>query len=157
LALTFAILVCGWPLIALAEKKETVGAIEEAILLPWNIKILARVDTGAAASSLDARDIAVKGKFVEFKLRDTGEGRLLRLPLVRWRKIRTSEGEARRPVVRLELCLGSQIVVTEVNLNDRSAMEYPFLIGRRLLSGRYIVDVSRQRMIPPKCHKEISH
>ena len=51
-----------------AGEKIIVGEVEDVILLPWRIKLPARIDTGAATSSLDARDLKVEGGFAEFKL-----------------------------------------------------------------------------------------
>ena len=51
-----------------AVEKIIIGGIEEVVLLPWGVKLPARVDTGAAKSSLDAREIKVRDDRVEFKL-----------------------------------------------------------------------------------------
>ena len=34
-----------------------------------------------------------------------------------------------------------------INLNDRTNMDYKFLVGRNLLLGRYIVDVARSHVL----------
>ena len=46
----------------MAQERITIGLVEEIILLPWGVKIPARIDTGAAVSSLDVRGLTVKGK-----------------------------------------------------------------------------------------------
>jgi len=56
------------PGIAAAEEKMVLGGVEDVILLPWRVKLPARVDTGAAKSSLDAREIKVLDDMIEFKL-----------------------------------------------------------------------------------------
>lgn len=136
---------------ARAAEKKTLGAVEDVVVLPWNIKLLARIDTGAGTSSLDARDIRVKNNKVEFKLIAPGGAKSVTLPLVEWQNIRTSEGRERRPVVRLQLCISTQLVSTLVNLNDRSQMNYPLLIGRNTLARLFLVDVSRRKLLPPNC------
>ena len=73
-----------------AEKKITLGTIEEIILWPWGVKLLARIDTGAAKSSLDARELTVQDDMVQFKLPQKYGGLQLRLPIIEWRHIRTS-------------------------------------------------------------------
>lgn len=35
-----------------AEEKIAIGLLEDMILLPWGVKLPARIDTGAATSSL---------------------------------------------------------------------------------------------------------
>ena len=134
-----------------AEKKITLGTIEEIILLPWGVKLLARIDTGAAKSSLDARELTVQDDMVQFKLPQKYGGLQLRLPIIEWRHIRTPEGLERRPVVELEICLGSRRIRTEVNLTDRSMVKYPLILGRNVLKEDYIVDVKRRKTAPPSC------
>ena len=133
------------------EKKITVGVVEEIILMPWGVRLPARIDTGAAMSSLDARDIVIKGDTVEFKLPKKYGGKQLSLPIASWRTVRTSEARERRPVVFLEFCLGSKLVRTQVNLNDRSGVKYPFLVGRNALQKDFVVDCNKERCAPPTC------
>jgi hypothetical protein len=138
------------PELAAAEKM-TIGAVEEVMLLPWGVQFPARVDTGAATSSIDVCEISVKGKEVHFTLAGRCGGHRLILPLVEMRRIQTSEGSDERPVVEMELCIGSRSIRTPVTLNDRSRLEFPFLVGRNILEGNFIVDVSRSRTVPPTC------
>jgi len=136
-----------------AGEKITIGAVEEVTLLPWGIQVTARIDTGAATSSLDVCEIKKTGrKEIEFRLPERCGGNKVHMPVVAWRIIQSPEGKAeRRPVVEIELCLGSKRLLTQVTLNDRSRMEYPLLIGRRALEGNFIVDVSRSKTLPPRC------
>ena len=39
-----------------------------------------------------------------------------------------------------------ELIEAEFSLSDRSDMKYPVLIGRKLLKGRFIVDVSRKNV-----------
>lgn len=133
------------------ENKIVVGEVEDVILLPWGIKLPARVDTGAAMSSLDARDLKVKDGFAEFKLSKKHGGLQLCLPVVDWLTIRSSETSEQRPIVEIEVCIGPRRVHTRVNLNDRSAVKYPLLIGRNTLKEDFIVDCLRDRCSPPAC------
>jgi len=139
---------------ACAEEMATIGAVEEVILLPWNIKILARIDTGAATTSLDVREMIRHGeKEVEFVLPERCGGHQMRLPVLQWRSIKSSEGfRERRPVVELEICLGPKRLRTQVTLNDRSSMEFPLIIGRKTIRRNFVVDVSRSNITSPVCH-----
>lgn len=134
-----------------AEEKITIGLVEEIILVPWGVKLPARIDTGAAMSSLDARDIVVKGDIVEFKLPKKYGGMQLRLPIVGWKTVRSAEARDRRPVVMMEFCLGSKLLRTQINLNDRSQVKYPFLVGRNAIKEDFIVDCMKVRCAPPTC------
>jgi len=139
------------PGIVAAEEKTVLGGIEDVILLPWGIKLPARIDTGAAKSSLDAREIKVQDDMIEFKLPKKYGGLQIRLPIMGWRHIRTPEGLERRPVVELEICLGSKRFLTLVNLTDRSMVKYPLILGRNSLRENFLVDVRRRRVLPPRC------
>jgi len=136
---------------ASAEEKMIIGGVEDVILLPWKVKLPARVDTGAAKSSLDAREIKVQDDMVEFKLPEKYGGLQLRLPVVGWRHIRTPEGRERRPLVEVEICFGSRRIRTLMNLADRTMVKYPLILGRNFLKEGFIVDVKRRRTVPPSC------
>jgi len=134
-----------------AEEKIVIGAIEDVILLPWGVRLPARVDTGAAKSSLDAREIKVRDDRVEFKLPKKYGDLQLRLPVVEWKHVRTPSGRERRPIVELEICLGSKRIHTKMNLTDRSMVKYPLILGRNFLKEDYVVDVKRRKTAPPIC------
>jgi hypothetical protein len=134
-----------------AGEKIVVGEVEDVILLPWGVKLPARIDTGASLSSLDAQDLKVEGGFAEFRLSKKYGGMQLRLPIVDWLTIRSSEASEQRPIVEVELCVGSKRVRTRVNLNDRSTVRYPLLIGRNTLKENFIVDCMQERCSPPSC------
>jgi hypothetical protein len=136
---------------AYAGEKTIVGEVEDVILLPWGIKLPARIDTGAATSSLDARDLRVEGGVADFKLSKKYGGLQLRLPIVDWLTIRSSEASEQRPIVEVEFCIGSKRIRTRVNLNDRSTVRYPVLIGRNALKENFVVDCMQERCSPPSC------
>jgi len=140
----------------MAAGKEIIGSTEEVVLLPWNIKLRARIDTGAATSSLDARNLKVSNGVAVFRVpRQLGEVEL-KLPVVGRRRYRHADGAEFRPLVQLEICIGSHRISTTVNLNDRSKVEYPFLVGRNILARRFIVDVSRKRLLTLDCRRAAS-
>ena len=138
---------------AMAETKEkiTVGAVEEAVLLPWKIKLPARIDTGATCSSLDARDVRIAGGMIEFRLPEKYGGTLLRLPVKGRRNIRSAGSRMKRALVEIEICIGTKRILTAVNLTERPKMEYPLLIGRNVLANDFIVDVSESYLLPLTC------
>jgi hypothetical protein len=136
---------------ASAGEKTVIGAVEEVTLLQWGITVPARIDTGAATSSLDVCDFEVNNDQVAFTLPDRCGGHKTRLPLAGWRHIQTGEGGRQRPVVELEICIGNRRMRPQVSLNDRSRLEFPFLLGRNALEGNFVVDVSRQKTVTPNC------
>ena len=139
------------PEMARPEEKVTIGGVEDVILLPWRIKLPARIDTGAAKSSLDARELKVHEDTVEFKLPRKYGGLHVHLPIFEWRHVRTPEGLERRPVVEVEICLGTERFRTLVNLTDRSMVKYPLILGRNFLKENFLVDVKRRRTAKPNC------
>lgn len=134
-----------------AELAERVVGVNEKILLTdLDLTLPAKLDTGAVTSSLSAQNIETfqrEGEeWVRFELAIEGEhdGRQLEKAVVRTVQIRrraedVAEGEgdatASRPVVEMELCLGEESRVVEVNLTDRSAFNYPLLIGTSALKA----------------------
>ena len=134
-----------------AEERIAVGVVEDVILLPWRVKLPARIDTGAAQTSLDARDIVIKGDRVDFKLPEKYGGLQLSLPIVARKTVRSAEAREQRPVVMMEFCLGSKHIRTRVNLNDRSKVKYPLLVGRNALKKNFIVDCMKEKCAPPIC------
>ena len=137
-----------------AKEKTPVGTVENVILLPWGIKLPARIDTGASKSSLGALDLKVDGEIAEFKLPPEYGQLRFRLPIVEWRHVRSPGGRERRPVVEIELCLGSKRIRAKVNITDRSKMKYPLIVGRNVLREDFIVDVKRAYVAKPDCIHE---
>jgi len=52
-------------------------------------------------------------------------------------------------VVEMELCIASKRLRARVNLNDRSNMKYPMIIGRNVITGNFLVDTSKSFTTPP--------
>ena len=138
------------PPTAEAGEKITVGFIEEVIVVPGNISLAAKIDTGADNSSLHATAImriTRKGqKWVRFRVRDeNGRRHIMERPLVRMTGIRQDDGPRdERPVVSLVICLGGVAKKAQVNLNDRSNYKYKMLVGRSFLQDSFLVDCLRQ-------------
>jgi hypothetical protein len=151
LIFTFAVLSLLVLGTANAEEKITLGAVEDVILLPWGVRLPARIDTGAAKSSLDARELVIQDGMVGFKLPQEFGGVQLRLPIIEWEHVRSPDGRQQRPVVELELCIGSKRIRSKVNLTDRSMVKYPLILGRNFLRKNFIVDVKRRMTAPPRC------
>ena len=139
------------PLKKLADGRLIIGAVETVVIDPPGIKLKARVDSGANTSSLDARDLVIferDGKrWVRFKLRpiEGVEPTEIERPVKRFVRVsQTNSDEAdRRPVVELGIELGGMKDIIDFNLRDRSQMTYPVLLGRRYLSDRALIDISR--------------
>ncbi len=136
---------------ASAEEKMTVGEVEEVVLMPWGVRLPARIDTGAATSSLDARELNVKNNMAEFRLPKKYGGFQLRLPVIEWQKIRSADFRERRPVVEITFCMGPKLIRTQVTLNNRATVSYPLIIGRNVLRDKFVVDCMHSNCLPPSC------
>lgn len=162
LALLAVLALSGLPRPAPAAEqkfKEIFGWVEEAILVPYDRKMKAKLDTGALTSSLDARDIEPFERdgddWVAFTVprRDAEDVQDLRLERELFRDV-TIEGheeDSERPVVLIDLCLGQFVHRIQVSLTDRSEFNYPLLIGRRLLEEIALVDASATFLRDPSC------
>ncbi len=134
-----------------------VGEAELASLPEIDAKWRARIDSGAKTTSLHAIDIEEferDGKaWVRFKARneklDTEVA--LERPVLRAAPIRRRGGEDRqiRPVIELEINIGGVSQMAEVNLTNRADFDFPVLIGRNVLSGKMLIDVSRAYLHGP--------
>ena len=134
-----------------AGEKITVGEVEDVVLMPWRVVLPARIDTGAATSSLDARELKVKDNIAEFRLPKKYGNLQLRLPVTEWQKVRSADFRERRPVVEITFCIGPKLIHTQVTLNDRSTVTYPLIIGRNVLKDKFVVDCMHSNCLPPSC------
>jgi hypothetical protein len=127
-----------------------VGEAEYVAIEPENIRLKARIDTGARTTSLGVAKLERyerDGKrWVRFSV-ETGDGTLkeFKRQIVRVAKIKRHNAESvERVVVKLALHIGESHDVVEVTLADREQYEYPFLVGRNYLQGRALVNVNRK-------------
>lgn len=134
---------------------KTLGWVEPVCIEGLNAVLMAKLDTGADRTSIDARGIETIERedrsFVRFRLADDA-GPELELPLVGEVRVRRqSDVPAERKTVRLALILAGRVVETDASLADRSGYDYPMLIGRDVLAGRFIVDGARMQTTKAVC------
>jgi hypothetical protein len=134
-----------------AGEKITIGEVEDVLLMPWGVRLPTRIDTGAATSSLDARDLKVKDNMAEFKLPKKFGNLRIHLPVIGWQDIRSADFKEKRPVVEITICMGPKVLHAEVNLNDRSTVKYPLILGRNVLKDNFVVDCGKSHCLPPSC------
>ena len=51
-----------------------------------------------------------------------------------------------RYLIKTRICLFEQEYPIELTLSDREEMSFPILIGRKFLTHRFIVDVSKENL-----------
>lgn len=137
--------------------KIVIGRVERVDLPRFGLYGLeAKIDTGARTSSIHCADVRVEAedddglRHISFTLLDPEHpdynGRRFRARRVDTRTVRSSNGEEQeRHVIAAEIVIAGRAIRTELTLADREAMNYPVLVGRRLLHGTFVVDVARRR------------
>lgn len=129
------------------KEKVVMGWLESVFLRPWNLRVTAKLDTGAKTSSLHANHIDHFTKdgqeWVRFSLKGSENDRsiMVERPIVRTAYIKERMARSsQREVVKLVLCKNGMDYETEFTLVDRSNFNYPLLLGRSFLEGVALVD-----------------
>lgn len=108
-------------------KKVVVGLVEKVeIIGKTAVSSYALLDTGARRTSVDIRLAS-----------EAGLGPVMRVVRIKNPSVKT---KVSRPVVKARIIINGRVFDTEVNLQDRSHMNFPMIIGRNILSGNFIVD-----------------
>jgi hypothetical protein len=140
-----------------AYSREVIGWVENVGVSPLNVIVKAKIDTGANSSSLHCdcinKFIRDGESWVSFMLTDVdGKQVTVEKKLLRKVKVKRHFGDAqRRDVIRLGVCIGSHYEETDVSLVDRTGLNYSMLIGRKFLSGNFLVDPSATFASSPNC------
>jgi hypothetical protein len=128
------------------RERAIMGWLESVFFRPWNVRMTAKLDTGANTSSLHAGRIErfsrSGDKWVRFTL-DNGEEKkfVVERPVVRMANIKQhGKGSSQREVVTMVLCKNGKDYETEFTLVDRSNFSYPVLLGRSFLKDTALVD-----------------
>lgn len=132
-------------------KKVIIGRREWARFPELKIgKIEVRVDTGARTSSIhgtDAEEFEKDGEqWVRFNF---NEYKGLEAPLWKQKYVRSSNGKSQhRYFIRTTIRFANgQEHPISISLTCRGKMTYPVLLGRRLLSGKFLVDSGKSFLL----------
>lgn len=104
----------------------------------------AKIDTGAYTCAIDCNHIELKTegdkKLLSFRLFNN---QTYSVEEFSRKKIKNSFGEMEeRYIIKTLITIGHKKIKTTISLSDRGNMRYPVLIGRRLLKGKFIIDVN---------------
>ncbi len=129
-----------------------IGAVEPVYFPPMKKPLLARIDTGAESSSLDAKNIVEferEGeKWVAFDLINrNGEKHHFEKRLYKTTTITRIGASEKRPVVMMTVKMGKDTISALFSLADRQKFDYQILVGRNILTGRAIVDTSLSKTL----------
>jgi hypothetical protein len=135
---------------------DVVAGREHVVIADGPIEFLARLDTGALVSSVHARGIEIidadpndprrnRGKTVRFTL-DNGRGgsTTLERSIELVQRIRSADCVEWRYHVQLAITFRGRTQKVLVNLNDRSGLAEPLLLGRNWLRQGYAVVIARR-------------
>lgn len=141
-------------------QRKVVGWVEDVLVFPGEVKIRAKLDTGAKTSSIHAPDLErfeVDGKpWVRFTLTNRqGDKARVERPVVREAKIKRHFGRQQtRPVISMTLCIAGRLKDVEVNLVDRKGFIYYLLVGRTALRGDFIIDPEKTYRRKLRCRPD---
>ena len=112
------------------KKKIIIGRVEPVEIIGKKklVKAVAKIDTGAARSSIDEKlaDEAGLGPIIKF---------------VRVKSAVADKPYDRRPVYKARIKIAGKVMPVEISTANRSRLKYKVLIGRDILRSNFIVDV----------------
>lgn len=130
-----------------------IGAVEPVYFPPMKSAFPARIDTGATTSALDVQNLKVferdGKKWVSFTLvnRETGETHDFEKPRRKRIRVKRIIEDEHRPMVEMDVKMGGKKFKADFTVTERTDFDYQALIGRNILSGRAIVDVSLENTL----------
>lgn len=134
------------------------GWVETVTLPDPGYALRAKLDSGAATSSLDARIIKKFRKdgkrWVRFAVTDPESGEEHVLVRERMRTIGVVQhegGNQVRPTVMMQVCVSGALLDIEVSLVDRSEFQYRLLLGRSALKQFALIDPGETFLSETKC------
>ncbi|MEM8768361.1 MAG: RimK/LysX family protein [Pseudomonadota bacterium] len=147
--------------VVVTDDKMLVGELEYVWIDPPGVSAVARVDTGATSSSLNAVEIMSFERdgddWVRFDmLLSDGETVTVERQIIRYARViqQADPDGSRRPVVEMRVRLGDVEDTFEFTLADRSHLENGVILGRNFLADVTLVDVGQQfiqpRYTPPQ-------
>lgn len=127
------------------QKSSTLGSYVNVYFPYLDKTIKGKVDTGATTSSLHGTNINIETKHntVSFMCSALSNN-IITLPLKGTQEVRSADGGSEtRPVVSFDVKINDTLLKNmDFNINDRSNMDVPLLIGQNILkAGEFIVDV----------------
>ena len=137
------------------SSKSIIGA--NALISVDGIKnVPAKIDTGADSSAIWVSDVEVlKNNHLSFKLFGPKSpfytGKTIETKDYKVVVTRSSHGDEKIFYrTFLPIVLGGRQIRTLFTLADRSHNNFPVLIGKRTIRGKFIVDVAKKAVIPKK-------
>ena len=137
----------------MAKAKVTIGRLEYIALPKLGVeRVEAKLDTGAYRSALHYQKIGLRtvDDHEELVVTFAMGRKRTKMAFKRFHKVtvKSSTGHrTERYLVTTAVELNGHKVNTQFTLFDRSDMKYQVLLGRKFLSGRFVVDVARKNVL----------
>jgi hypothetical protein len=129
----------------------TIGRVERLSLPDLGLgPLMAKADTGAYTSSLHCESVqeSERDGFRVLLVRFKGDKQSRIFVQFTTKKVKSSNGQSqKRYSIITQVKLGNDEFQTEFTLTDRKSMRFPALMGRKLLAGRYKIDVSKRKTL----------
>ncbi len=119
-----------------------------------------KIDTGAYRSSIHATNIKENGSKLSFDLLGHPISPVvyhMEVDEFDTVNITNSFGKSeKRYEIKMRVKIGPKVFNTRITLADRSKNFYPVLVGRKMLHGRFLVDVTKGNADRMKLRKEFN-
>lgn len=147
------------------KKIELIGATDVVDLpeLGW-YHVPVRVDSGANTSAIHCARVRLIKEGDDTKLRfylDVKKGapeQSFTVSEFKEAMIRNSSGkEEKRYIIKTRIVIFGRKIRTEFSLANRTKMNYPILLGRKLLKGRFLIDVAQKDLSAKQNADKIRH
>ena len=141
-------------------KKQCIGRTDKADFPKLGLEGIAiKIDTGAYTSSIHCEKIIERKKILQCSFLDEEHPpynkKMFTFKDYERVVVRSSNGISQeRFAIKSNIRLFGKIHKISLSLNDRKDMRFPVLIGRKFLSGKFIVDpqlenLSYKKVMPP--------
>ncbi|UYG08674.1 ATP-dependent zinc protease [Halomonas sp. M4R1S46] len=146
------------------DEPEVYGWVEKTTIEPWGVELKAKLDSGALTSSMQAEHIeeferdGEEWVRFEIEVEDEATGEVVAKQFERevYRRLilTGAGGKDRRPAVLLTICMGDTRYQEQFSLENRDDMNYPVLLGRRVIQDLGLLDVTRTFTHSPECDED---
>lgn len=134
------------------KNKLIIGRLDKADFPDLELfEIDVKIDTGAYTSSFHCHDIKVENNKLTCKFLDPEHPNYDNKEFVfknfKDKKVKSSNGMVEhRYTIKTSILIFNQLHEIDLTLTNRENMKNPVLLGRKFLSKRFIVDVSRKNL-----------
>lgn len=110
-----------------------------------------KVDSGAYTSSFHCHNMAVEDGVLKCQFLDPEHEKYHEKTFCfkdfTEKEVKSSNGiTENRYIINAKISIFNQIYSIELSLTERCSMKYPVLLGRKFLSGKFVVDTSRKNL-----------